>query len=31
MSLNFKVSFDLSDFEDDDVLQELRNVYIFLQ
>ncbi len=26
MSLNFKVSFDLSDFEDDDFLQELRNV-----
>ena len=29
MSLNFKVSFDLSDFEDDDFLQELRNVYKF--
>ena len=29
MSLNFKVSFDLSDFEDDDFLQELRNVYNF--
>ena len=24
MSLNFKVSFDLSDFEDDDFLQELK-------
>ena len=29
MSLSFKVSFDLSDFEDDDFLQELRNVYKF--
>ncbi len=29
MSLNFKVSFDLSDFEDNDFLQELRNVYKF--
>ena len=29
MSLNFKVSFDLSDFEDDDFLQELKNVYKF--
>ena len=29
MSLSFKVSFDLSDFEDDDFLQELRNVYNF--
>ena len=29
MSLNFKVSFDLSDFEDDEFLQELRNVYKF--
>ena len=29
MSLNFKVSFDLSHFEDDDFLQELRNVYNF--
>jgi len=29
MSLNFKVSFDLSDFEDDDFLQELKKVYKF--
>ncbi len=29
MSLNFKVSFDLSDFEDDDSLQELEYVYKF--
>ena len=27
MSLSFKVSFDLSDFEDDDFLQELEHVY----
>jgi hypothetical protein len=29
MSLSFKVSFDLSDFEDDDFLQELEHVYKF--
>ena len=31
MSLNFKVSFDLSDFEEDDFLQELEHVHKFLQ
>ena len=29
MSLSFKVSFDLSDFEDDDFLQDLQYVYKF--
>jgi hypothetical protein len=29
MSLNFKVSFDFEDFEDDDFLQELEHVYKF--
>jgi hypothetical protein len=29
MSLNFKLSFDLSDFEDDDFLEELEHVYKF--
>ena len=29
MSLNFKLSFDLSDFEDEDFLQELEHVYKF--
>ncbi len=29
MSLNFTVSFDLSDYEDDDFLQELEHVYKF--
>jgi hypothetical protein len=29
MSLSFKVSFDLSDFEDDDFLQELEHEYKF--
>ncbi len=29
MFLNYKVSFDLSDFEDDDFLQELEHVYKF--
>ncbi len=29
MSLNLKLSFDLSDFEDDDFLQELEHVYKF--
>ena len=29
MSFNFKVSFDLSDFEDDEFLQDLQYVYKF--
>ena len=29
MSLNFKLSFDLSDFEDADFLEELEHVYKF--
>ncbi len=29
MFLNFKVSFDLSDFEDDEFLQDLQYVYKF--
>jgi hypothetical protein len=29
MSLNFKVSFDLSDFEDNEFLQDLEHVYKF--
>ena len=27
MSLSFKLSFDLSDFEDDEFLQDLQHVY----
>jgi hypothetical protein len=29
MSLSFKVSFDLSDFEDNEFLQDLEHVYRF--
>ncbi len=29
MSLSFKVSFDFSDFEDDEFLHDLKHIYLF--